>query len=309
MSDWVFCGSGRFGAKVLWNLISRYNNRPSVVFTLSDRVGGRGYKLIPTPVKKIARKYGLNVVDVIDREVLVAVSRKYSCLVVCDFGLIFPKEAVELENCVNVHPSLLPKWRGPAPIFWTLKSGDDVSGVSLFLMDKGVDTGKILFCRKINVDENANYFDLEESLANLAASILVEDFQFKLNAFSPYSQEGESSYARKFTKNDLKIDWFRSALEIKNLVRAASPYWGTWTLISGKRLKIFSVYVEDKEKFISDVGVGKILGIDKEKGILVSCGRDGVYLLELQLEGKRRMDFREFWNGYKHLLENAVLGV
>ncbi len=299
----AFCSSGRFGAKVLAKLITKYNCKPSMLFTLPDKEGGRGYKLLPTEVKRCAQNFGLVVSDVDKKDLLVEIARDNELVITCDFGLIFPKEAVRRGNCINIHPSLLPRWRGPAPIFWTLRSGDKVSGVTLFLMDEGVDTGNVLCCREVEVNENMNYLDLEDYLSEVAVDILINDFCFDLS-ITPSLQKGESTYARKVRKDDLKVDWNLPSWDIKNLVRAASPYWGAWTIVSGKRLKIFSVSLAKLK--VENVGGGKVLGYDKEKGILVSCGEGAVYLLELQLEGKRRVNFREFWNGYNFWLKDVI---
>jgi len=293
----AYFSSGRFGAILLSNLLKK-GIRPSIVFTLPDRPQGRGLKLHPVPVKALAEKEGLAIKYVPLCEQDDDLLKDYELILSCDISFIFPPWMVRSYACYNLHPSLLPRWRGPAPIFWTIKSGDVETGVTLFRMEEAIDSGMIVLQERVKVESDWNYAQLESVLLDEGAK-LIEQFLSLYPRVELTPQDGETTYARKFEKKDLKINWESPCQLVYNLIKASAPYWGSWTNVGGKRLKIFAGEVI----LDSDLLPGQV--VIKDGDVIVGCGRGAVKLLEVQLEGKRKMSIREFLSGYKGFLIKA----
>ncbi len=295
--NFIYFSSGRFGAKVLKGLLSR-GIRPGLVFTLSDRRQGRGLQYCPVPVKSLAEEEDLMIKFLPLREEEVDLFLRYDIILSCDLGFIFPSWIVERYPCYNLHPSLLPRWRGPAPIFWAIRSGDKETGVSLFKMEKMVDSGMVALQERVEIKADWNYEQLELVLVDKGVELVSRFFKIYPD-ISLVPQEGEITYARKVRKDDLRIRWDRHPEVVHNLIRASSPYWGAWGMIGGKRIKFFASEI--------------VLGIDLSPGeikmgrkdLIIGCQGGGIRPLEVQLEGKRRMKLEEFLSGYRNFLSTA----
>ena len=296
----AFMGTPEFATHSLQALLD--SGYPVVaVITKPDKPKGRGLNLVCSPVKQLAIDHGLNILQPpkITDEVL-DVLRKLSVeiIVVSAFGQILKKEAIALPpfGCINVHPSLLPKYRGAAPINWTLINGETTTGVTIMRMDTGVDTGDIIIQReeKIIADEDAG--SLQMRLAKNGAQLLLKALASVIDGEATYKKQDDSSttYAPRIVKNDCAIDWNRSAEQIVNFVRGLSPLPTAYTVLDGKVLKIYSA----KAVVTSHSGqIGSIWAMTDE-GLPIAVTDGFVYLQEIQQESKKRMSIIEFIRGH-----------
>jgi methionyl-tRNA formyltransferase len=283
----------------------------AAVVTQPDKPKGRDLKLQPSPVKSLALKLNLPVLQPAHArdEQFIAELRglKPDLIVVVAYGHILPQTILDLPKfgCLNVHTSLLPKFRGAAPIQWAIASGEGETGVTVMKMDAGLDTGPIVSQRRTPILPEDNSQTLHDKLAQLGAELLVEaipDYVAGEILPKPQSVEG-ASYAAKIKKEDGKIDWNEPAEKILNRLRAFTPWPGIFTFLNGKTLKIWkcSVAVEvwNKENLFlkSVIRSGTILSADKN-GIIVLCGKDFLHVSELQREGGRRMGTAAFLAGH-----------
>jgi methionyl-tRNA formyltransferase len=299
----VFFGSSPFSIPFLKSILSSGNQIAAVV-TQPDRPKGRGLKLSQTPVKEFSLKNGLSVFqpESINTQEAVGFLKKLNpdLFVVVAYGEILPKSVLDIPKIfsINVHASLLPKYRGAAPINWAIINGETSTGITIIKMDAGLDTGAIILQESINIDENDDAFILEEKLAKLAEPLLPESLErIKNKNFSLIPQdESKISLAPKLKKENGLIDWSKSAEQIKNLIRGCIIWPTAFTHYQGKRLKIF------KAKAIPYITKGRepgeIININKE-GITVVTQAGSLLIEELQLEGKRKMRVEEFISGHK----------
>lgn len=273
------------------------------VVTQPDRPRGRGKHLAPPPAKVRAEELGIEVFQpekVRDAAFLETLHRLRPDLVaVAAFGQILPKAVLEEPplGCLNVHPSLLPKFRGAAPINWTLIRGERTTGVTIMFMDEGMDTGDILLQEETPVGPEENAGDLHDRLAVSGAGLLVRTMEGLL-AGTIRRQPQDSSLATlapRLTREDGWIRWERPASEIVNLIRGLAPAPCACTWLDGKQVKVFSASAQEQP--VSEPP-GKI-GALRDAGLEVSAG-DGIVLLrDIQMESKKRMPVREFFRGYR----------
>ena len=240
-----FFGSGEFAGHVLGTLTEN-GLFPQAVITRLDRPRGRGRHLRPTPVKLLAEKGGLEVIQphsVSDDAFLDALrAADPEVILLADYGELLPPALLQLppRGCVNVHPSLLPRYRGASPVQRVLMDGRDITGVTLMLMEPGLDTGPIISQQEMDVGEEDDAGSLTRKLAVLGGRLLVSVLPDYLSGkITPRAQEeSEASYAEPISKADLLIDWSRQARDVFNQVRALSPSPGAYTYFRGKRLKV-----------------------------------------------------------------------
>lgn len=274
------------------------------VVTQPDRPKGRNLKLQPSPVKEAAVHAGLPVLQPAkarDPEFLAALRALQPDLIaVAAFGQILPGDILELprHGCLNVHTSLLPKYRGAAPIQWAILNGDRETGVTIMRMDAGLDTGDILTQRATPIEPADDAQTLHDRLAQLGAELLVRSIpDYVAGKLSPQPQPTEGvSHAPKLKKEDGRVDWHLPARAIWNRVRAFTPWPGAFTFLPAqphaRLLKLWETQVE------SDVGKpGEILRAD-ENGILIGCGEESLCVRSLQREGGRRLSAAEFLGGH-----------
>ncbi len=307
----IFMGTAELSCASLESLAHDETFSIAAVVTQPDKPKGRDLKLQPSPVKALAVKLKLPVLQPTRArdEQFIAELRglKPDLIVVVAYGHILPQTILDLPKfgCLNVHTSLLPKYRGAAPIQWAIASGETETGVTVMKMDAGLDTGPIVSQRRTPILPADDSATLHDRLAQLGAELLVETIpDYVAGKISPKPQPAEgASYAAKIKKEDGKIDWNEPAERILNRLRAFTPWPGIFTFLNCKTLKIWkcSVAVEvwNKENMFLKSGIkpGTILSANKN-GIVVLCGKDFLHVSELQREGGRRMGAAEFLAGH-----------
>lgn len=308
----VFMGTPDFACPTLQMLIDRGEDVIAVV-TQPDRPKGRGQKTLPPPVKALAEKYGLPVLQPAKVRapefIETMMEMKPDVAVVVAFGQILPKALLEIPRfgCINVHASLLPRYRGAAPLNWCIINGETETGVTTMLMDVGLDTGAMLVKKATPIDPDEDTQSLHDRLSIIGAEALAETLELLLaGKLAPEKQDDSlSCYASMLKKEDGLIDWNRDAQIIKNKVRGMSPWPGAFTWLDGKLVKIYRVWT--KEALPGGAGTpGTVLRADRE-GIVVACADGAVIIDELQLEGRKRLPAGEFLAGCK-IAPGTVLG-
>ncbi|MEN6374868.1 MAG: methionyl-tRNA formyltransferase [Smithella sp.] len=306
----LFMGTPAFALPALEQLYTR--NYPVIgVVTQPDRPHGRGQKEIAPPVKILAKKLGLPVFQpekVKDPAFLKILSElNPEMVVVAAYGQILPKEIIDFPplKCLNIHPSLLPKYRGAAPINWAIIRGETKTGVTIMKMDEGMDSGDIILQQETRIDDAEDFGRLHDRLAVQGASLLIEAIdQISAGTASPTVQDASAvTFAPRLKKENGRICWNSDAEDIVNLIRGLSPAPAAYTYLSGQLLKIFAASSEKGE--IKDLP-GKI-GAKIDQGLLVAAADGHVILKEIQLAGKKRMPVSDFLRGY-HLDPDTVLG-
>ncbi len=291
------------------------------VITQPDRPRGRGKKVLPSPVKEAALELGLPVhqPERIREENFFRLLQylQPDVIAVVAFGRILPGEILDLPplGCVNVHASLLPKYRGAAPIQRAIMNGDSETGVTTMKMDRGLDTGDMLLQARTPVDPEENFGAVHRRLSLMGAGLLLETLDLMAaGKLAGFPQDNEkATYAPPISREDEIIDWGRRALDIKNQVRGLDPWPGARTRLGQRVMKIWKVKEKDG---CSGAGrppgeaagpePGEIVGITAE-GLEVQCGDCSLVIRELQLEGGKRMDAAEFLRGVK-ITPGVVLG-
>ena len=274
------------------------------VVTQPDKPKGRGKTLMPTPVKEEAMKYNIPVYQPAKvREPGFMDTLKElnpDIIVVAAFGQIIPKTILEFPEfgCINIHASLLPKYRGAAPIQRAVIDGERESGVTIMRMGEGLDTGDMIAKVKVPLEPGETGGSLFDKLAEAGAKLLVQTLPSIFNGTAIYEKQPEESptpYAAMITKQMGLIDFSQSAAVLERLVRGLNPWPSAFTFLNGKTLKVWKSYVCEKH---TDVECGTIVQADKT-GIYVACGENVLVLTEVQLEGKKRMEADAFLRGYK----------
>lgn len=273
------------------------------VVTQPDKAKGRSKEPVPTPVKAAALARGLTVFQperIRNEQAVESVRQmKPDVIVVVAFGQIIPKEILELApyGCLNVHASLLPAYRGAAPIQWAVLNGEEESGVTIMRMDEGLDTGDMITKKVVKLAEDETSGSLFERLSEEGAQLLVKTLSSVFDGTAVYEKQPEQSptpYAGMIRKSMGQIDWNQSAVEIERLVRGMNPWPSAYTKLDGRTLKIWKAHVE-KPEMTGDAG--KIVRMDN-KGLYVQTGLGILCVDELQLEGKKRMKTGDFLRGY-----------
>lgn len=275
--------------------------------TAPDRPRGRGMKLQPSEVKALAVAEGIPVLQpptLRSEEAEEALrALEADVFVVVAYGLILPKPVLDIPplGCINLHFSWLPRWRGAAPVQWALLEGDPSSGVAIMQMDPGLDTGPVLQMVEEPIGPDDTSGTLAERLADLGAGLLPGILD-RLDAITPQPQPEEGvTYAAKLTPEDARIDWSLPAEAVRNRIRAFNPRPGAWTVLNGRRLKVWRA--EDSGDFSRRApGTVTLEGED----LKVHCGSGSLLLTEVQPEGKGRMSAAEFLRGYGQTLPKVL---
>ena len=297
----IFLGTPEFAIPSLEGLYEKEN--VIAVVTQPDKPKGRGLKLSPSPIKTWALSKGLKVLEPLklkDSQVIETFkSFLPDLIVVCAYGKILPKELLEIPKfgCWNIHASLLPKYRGASPINWAILEGEKETGITIILMDEGLDTGPILLQKKIPILEEDNAITLAKKLSLLGKEAILEAIELhKKGTLKPFPQPEEGiSYAPILKKEDGFFTFEESAKIIERKTKAFLPWPVAFTYYKNKLLKVFSakaIPIEHKEK------PGTILDINKE-GILVATSENAILLKEVQLEGKKKISAYEFACGQR----------
>lgn len=301
----IFMGTAELACASLQALAARNDFTIAAVVTQPDRPKGRELKLHPSPVKELALRLSLPVLqpERARKEDFIQQLRELQpdLMVVAAYGQILPQAILDVPRfgCLNVHTSLLPKYRGAAPIQWAILDDEPVTGVTIMKMDAGLDTGDILTQQTTPIQPEDNSQTLHDRLATIGADLLVaivrDHVAGKITA-RPQPAEG-ASYARKISKEDGRLDWTQPARVLWNRARAFTPWPGVFTHLPAQPhpllLKIWQVEITE-----ASGQPGTILQADKS-GIVVACGEQSLRLLQLQPEGRRRMSAQEFLAGHQ----------
>ena len=280
------------------------------VVTNPDKPKGRGMKLIASPVKEFAMEKGLKIYQpnkIKNNEEIIEEIKKLNPDVICvvAYGKILPKEIISIPKlgCINVHGSLLPQYRGAAPIQWAVLNGDKKTGVTTMYMDEGMDTGDMILKQEVDIGEEETTGELWERLAKIGANLLVETLKQIEKGIAPRQKQGEDfSLAPMLNKEMAKINWSaKTAQEIKNLVRGLNPIMGAYTFLNGKKIKFWKVDVATEDEIVvenlSFIRNGTVLVSDVRDGIFVKTKEGILKVLEIQGENARKMTIQEYLRG------------
>ena len=304
----VFMGTPDFAKESLEAL---YNAKYEIlaVVTNPDRPTGRGMKMIASPVKEFALEKGIKIYQpekVRNNEEFISEIKALKPDVICvvAYGKILPKEILEIpsKGCINVHGSLLPKYRGAAPIQWAVLNGDKKTGVTTMYMDVGMDTGDMILKQETQIGEDETTGELWERLSKIGGDLLVKTLKEIENKTAPRIKQGDDfTMAPMLDKSMAKIDWEnKTALEIKNLVRGLNPIMGAYTFLNGKKIKFWKVDVA------KDIFADGDMEFMKNGTVIVSDKRDGIYIktkdgilkvLEVQGENAKKMPIQDYLRG------------
>lgn len=292
----IFAGTPEFARQALAAIIAAGHD-VVLVLTQPDRPSGRGMKLVASPVKEEAARHDIAVYQPVSlrdpathgplRDAAAEV------MVVAAYGLILPQPVLDIppRGCLNIHASLLPRWRGAAPIQRAIEAGDPETGISIMQMDAGLDTGPVLMQRRLPILDDDTGGSLHDKLATLGARTIV-DALARLDALTPRPQpDAGVTYANKLSKEEARLEWVLPATVLARKVRAFNPVPGSWTLLDGVPLKVWQA------RRVPGHGLpGQVLAADGE-GVVVACGEDALKLTELQRAGGRRMTAAAFLAG------------
>lgn len=294
----VFMGTPDFAVPSLQALIDAGHD-VCAVYTQPDKPQGRKQILTAPPVKTLALEHDIPVFqpNTLKNEDEQARLRELApeVIIVVAYGKLLPKAVLDIppHGCINVHGSLLPRWRGAAPIQWAVIAGDEMAGVTTMQMAEGLDTGDMLLTYETKVGEKETAGELFDRLAQSGAELLTQTL-VKLDEITPRPQDdAQSCYAHMLDKQMAVIDWSRSAHEIDCLIRGLNPWPIALTTLSGERLKVFAA-----EKAADNGEPGTVLEADPKKGLTVACGEGALRLTEIQLVGGKRMKANDFLRGH-----------
>ncbi|MBC6003970.1 Methionyl-tRNA formyltransferase [uncultured Clostridium sp.] len=307
----VFMGTPEFAVPCLQKIIDEGHEVLAVV-TQPDKPKGRGKKLAMPPVKELALKYNIDVYQPVKarEESFVEKLKEINpeLIVVVAFGQILPKSILDIPKfgCVNVHASLLPKYRGAAPLNWVIINGEEKTGVTTMYMDVGLDTGDMILKSEIPLDDEITAGELHDKMMIDGANVLKETIDLIAQGKAPREKQNddETCYSPIMDKTLGNIDWNKSAKDIHNLVRGVNPWPSAYTTYENQTMKIWKTKVVDKN---SDKAPGTILKVDKE-GIEVNTGNGVIQISEIQMSGKKRMVVSEYIKG-NTISTDIVLGI
>lgn len=293
----VFAGTPDFAAKHLAALLDS-EHQVVAVYTQPDRPAGRGKKLTPSAVKVMAEANAIPVVQptTLKNEDAQAELAAFSpdLMVVVAYGLLLPKAVLATPRfgCINVHGSILPKWRGAAPIQRAVWAGDDETGVTIMQMDEGLDTGDMLHIARLPIDADDTSASLYEKLATLGPCALI-DVVDDLSSFPPQKQdEAEATYAKKLSKEEARMNWHLPASQLERNIRAFDPWPVAWTVANENNIKVWHASVLNEE---CETSPGTVVRADK-KGIVVATGEGLLSIDSLQIPGKKAMSAADIVN-------------
>ena len=300
----MYMGTPDFAVEPLEAII-KAGYEVAAVVTQPDKQKGRGKEVKMTPVKECALRHGIPVFQPvkIKEPEAVAELEKYQAdlFVVAAFGQLLSEEILNMPEygCINIHASLLPAYRGAAPIQWAVLNGEKESGVTIMQMDKGLDTGDMLLKRSVELSPKETGDSLHDKLMHLGAELIVEALpKLEKGELVPEKQKDElSSYAKKLTKAMGQIDWSKDAVSLERWIRGLNSWPSAYTFFGGKTLKIWEARVAE-ENGAQKAEPGQVVSVSRE-GFTVACGQGALQILSLQLEGKKRVLTREFLLGYQ----------
>ena len=314
MLNILFMGTPDFAKESLESIYEAGYNVLGVV-TNPDKPKGRGMKMIPSPVKEFALEKNIPVyqpLKVRNNIEFIEEMKKLNPDVICvvAYGKILPKEILDIPRlgCINVHGSLLPKYRGAAPIQWAIINGEKQTGITTMYMDIGMDTGDMILKETVDIGEDETTGELWERLSALGGKLLVDTLKLIEEGKAP--REKQSDYftmAPMLSKEMAEINWNeKSAIDIKNLVRGLNPIMGAYTYINEKKLKLWKVNIIDFNEFeskydmnTSSIELGKVILANDKQGLFLKAKDAVLEVLEIQAEGSKRMNAKDFLRGNK----------
>lgn len=307
----IFMGTPDFSVPTLKTLI---NSEHEVVacYTQPDKPKGRGKKIQMTPVKEVCLEAGIPVYQPKrirnSDQVEIFKSIDADIAVVIAYGQILPKEILDAPpfGCINIHASLLPKYRGAAPYQWAVINGEQSTGITTMQMDVGMDTGDMLLKTMINIEDDETAGSLHDKLMLAGGDLILKTLQLAEEGnLSPIEQDNDqATYAPMLDKTSGKINWHKPAKEIECLIRGLNPWPSAFTFLDGQLMKIWKAQVV--ERVNEEFTPGTICLVNPKEGFVVSCGKDALEIKEVQLQGKKRMEASAFLNGYQ-LTEGRIL--
>lgn len=302
----IFAGTPEFAKVALQELIKHTEFEIVAVYTQPDRPSGRGLKLTASPVKELALQQQIPVYQPVtlkdDNEQEALKNFNADVMVVAAYGMLLPEAVLNIPRygCINIHPSLLPRWRGAAPIQRTIFAGDKMTGVTIMQMDKGLDTGPMLLQHQYALAEDETSQTLHDKMAQMGAHSLVETLHLlRQNKLTPVIQNNElATYAAKITKEEACIDWTQAAIEIENKIRAFNPWPVAYTKWQEQNLRIWlAKTINDKQS----VAAGTLIAASRD-GIDVATGAGVLRILQLQLPGGKILSAADFYNAKQNEL-------
>lgn len=307
----VFMGTPVFSLSCLEALIEAGHDI-AAIFTQPDKPKNRGKQIQMTPVKECALKHGIPVYQPLslrkgeDAEQSMAVLNeiKPDCIIVVAYGQLLPKSILDLPEygCINVHASLLPKYRGAAPIQRCIQFGEKKTGVTTMYMAEGLDTGDMILKDELDIPEDMTGSELHDRLAEMGGRLIVRTLEEVKNGTAPrIQQEGETCYAARITKEELLLDFTKPALEVRDFIRAMSAAPCAYTMLDGKRLKVYGARLAEGQYS------GQPGEIADPDSFTVVCGEGAVQFTEVQPEGGKRMEVQAYLRGKKPA-KGTVLG-
>lgn len=293
----VYMGTPEFSVGPLKALIKEYN--VSLVVTQPDRKVGRKQEIKYSPVKEFALSNNIEVFqpEKIRNDYQYILDKKPDIIITCAYGQIIPKEILDFPKykCINIHASLLPKYRGGAPIHHAIINGDEYTGVTIMYMDEAMDSGDILYQEKIKIEENDNVGTMFEKLSLLGSDMIIKSLPGIIDgSIKPIKQnKDEVTYAYNISKEDELLDFNKSSKEVFNKIRGLNPFPVAYALLDNKRVKIYSSKIGSSNK---EGKIGEIISI-YEDGIGVKTNDGEIIITELQFEGKKKTSVKEYLNG------------
>jgi methionyl-tRNA formyltransferase len=309
----VFFGASSFAIPIFEKLIQEKWEIVALV-TQPDKPTGRGLKITGSPLKIKAQELGLKILQPkslktpeISKEIK---NLKADLGIVAAYGNIIPKSILDVFplGILNLHPSLLPKYRGPSPIQATILNGDKETGITIILLDEEMDHGPIIAVAKYQIQKPITAKELLETLSKIGADLLVKTLpKWKEGQIVPYPQDDtQATYTKLLTKEDGKINWNQPAAYLERMVRAYDPWPGTWSVWNNKRIKIIKVSLLDNLKGAPDNSTPGYVWLTNQKKIAVNCQPGSLLIEQLQLEGKRILTSEEFIHGYQSLIGSIL---
>ena len=304
----VFMGTPDFAEESLKSIYEAGHEIVGVV-TNPDKPKGRGMKMIPSPVKEFAIEKNLKIFQpekVKNNEEFINELKALQPDVICvvAYGKILPKEILDIPpyGCINVHASLLPQYRGAAPVQWAVLNGDKTTGVTTMYMDVGMDTGDMILKEEVQIGEDETTGELWDRLKTIGGKLLVETLKQIEKGTAPREKQGEDfTVAPMLSKDMAKIDWNKSAKEIKNLVRGLNPIMGAYTFLNDKKIKFWKVKVAGEDEiYAENLGFltnGTVIVSDPKDGIFIKCKEGILKVLEIQGENAKKMAIQDYLRG------------
>lgn len=295
----VYMGTPDFAVPSLESLINTGKHEIAGVFTQPDKPKGRGYTVTFSPVKDCAILHNIPVYqpDTLKDGTALKIIKELmpDVIVVVAYGKFLPKEILDYPKygCVNVHGSLLPKFRGAGPIQWSVLNGEEETGVTTMYMGEGMDTGDILLKESTKIGENETSGHLYDRISQMGASLICKTLDaLEKDEVKPEKQDDSlASYAPMLNKKMCPIDWSKPAKEVHNKIRGLNPWPVATAMFGGKRVKVFSSFLSEKK--------GTVGSVICTNPLTVACGDGAVEILELQMDGKKRMNADDFVRGYR----------